>query len=628
MFCPTAPGLPSAATRCVLYDAQGRAHAGVGRSCAGQPHRTPPPPRLLAPSSPLPQVYFGLPTPEQRLAILEVHTRRWGKAPAAPLLRQVAACTEGFAGADLRALCTAAVMVAVRRGAPLLLEFAEQDAAAAAVTPSCGPGSEPPGGAAASAAAAAGRSPPHQAAAAAQPPEQQQQQGARQQGEMQQRWQQLLDGIEVLACDWREALSAAPPPCSRRHGLSALAAEAATPLQQQELPLVAGPLRQLLAALHAADLPLPPPAAAAARAAAAAAFSGAQWEGEQTGAAPAAVGSRPHLFDEHDNARLESVLLEYGALRPSHGGAAPAVHESSHAAARSVGSSRDRRADRVARLGDEEELLGRLGRSYAPCRLLLWGEGEQGQEAAAGAVLKLFDGEPPAAAAWPQQPGTPSFPCGFDAHVGDTICHLGCSLVRQPVAPFRPPCCKPATPLPLQTSPRCHCLVLSPCRLPGALPQPSQPSGGGRRRRGCWPRVAGWGGAQVSWEGGSLLRRCPAGHAGRLSSAYPWHCMEHASALCPPPASLLPCTAHALPPRACLPFLLPAGPEVAPFLLPDGCDDACTHAMQARQPAHTLRLLPAAPGGLGPLPGAAALSLKCAGGTITPSLPLTAALLI
>lgn len=45
-------------------------------------------------------------------------------------------------------------------------------------------------------------------------------------------------------------------------------------------------------------------------------------------------------------------------------------------------------------MGNEEQQLQRLGRSYLPCRLLLWGEGEQGQEAAAGALLKLLDGCP------------------------------------------------------------------------------------------------------------------------------------------------------------------------------------------------------------------------------------------
>ena len=48
--------------------------------------------------------------------------RRWDRPPAAKTLQQVAAATEGYAGADLQGLCTAAVLAAVRRQAPLLTE--------------------------------------------------------------------------------------------------------------------------------------------------------------------------------------------------------------------------------------------------------------------------------------------------------------------------------------------------------------------------------------------------------------------------------------------------------------------------------------------------------------------------
>ena len=50
---------------------------------------------------------------------------RWDRPPAAKTLRQVAAATEGYAGADLQGLCTAAVLAAVRRQAPLLTEDME-----------------------------------------------------------------------------------------------------------------------------------------------------------------------------------------------------------------------------------------------------------------------------------------------------------------------------------------------------------------------------------------------------------------------------------------------------------------------------------------------------------------------
>lgn len=335
-----------------------------------------------------------------------MHTRSWGRPPPEALLRQVAACTEGYAGADLQALCTAAVMAAVRRAAPLLLELAEQEAGAGSGAAGPGAGGGVAAGAAASSEAAAEHPQLQQAAAADHPQRHGQQEGAQQLSKRQeQQRQQLLDGIEVQAGDWRGALAAAPPPCSRRHGLSALAAEAAAPLQQQELPLVAAPLQQLLAALHAADLPLPPPAAAAAGAAAAppACTQPLQGSAGAGPAAAAAAGPSTQQFGEtsqHASTRLESILLEHGALRPAPSCAAAAAREPSPAAAGAAGGSKDRRAARLAALGDEEEQLDRLGRSYPPCRMLLWGEGEQGQEAAAGAVLRLFDGEPPAAALW------------------------------------------------------------------------------------------------------------------------------------------------------------------------------------------------------------------------------------
>lgn len=185
----------------------------------------------------------------------------------------------------------------------------------------------------------------------------------------------MLDAIEVQACDWREALASAPPPCSRRHGLAALAAEAAAPLQPHEHPLLAQPLQQLLAALDAADLPLPPLAAEAAAAAA----------GVAAGDAP--NGSKQRRAGGKQAADFEAMLLRHGALLPRAGTTA-AADGASAAAAAVVASAQSPPAD-----VDVERQLQRLGRSFPPCRLLLWGEGEQGQEAAAGALLKLLDGE-------------------------------------------------------------------------------------------------------------------------------------------------------------------------------------------------------------------------------------------
>ncbi|KAK9917355.1 hypothetical protein WJX75_003478 [Coccomyxa subellipsoidea] len=54
------------------------------------------------------EVYFGLPSTADRLEILRVHTRRWEPQPSQQVLQAVAAATQGFAGADLQALCAGA----------------------------------------------------------------------------------------------------------------------------------------------------------------------------------------------------------------------------------------------------------------------------------------------------------------------------------------------------------------------------------------------------------------------------------------------------------------------------------------------------------------------------------------
>lgn len=47
---------------------------------------------------------------------------RWADPPSAALLSKIAERTEGFAGADLQALCTSAVMAAAKRAAPSLID--------------------------------------------------------------------------------------------------------------------------------------------------------------------------------------------------------------------------------------------------------------------------------------------------------------------------------------------------------------------------------------------------------------------------------------------------------------------------------------------------------------------------
>lgn len=55
------------------------------------------PPSAHFPSFPF-QVYFGLPTPAQRLAILRVHTQRWAWPPPDSLLQQVRALGDWWCG--------------------------------------------------------------------------------------------------------------------------------------------------------------------------------------------------------------------------------------------------------------------------------------------------------------------------------------------------------------------------------------------------------------------------------------------------------------------------------------------------------------------------------------------------
>jgi hypothetical protein len=219
------------------------------------------------------EIYFGLPAPPQRAAILRVHTRRWEAPPAAALVDRVAAAAEGFAGADLAGLCTAAVMAAARRAAPALLAH--------------------DGGAGGGDGAGA------DGAARARP---------------------ALEGLRVEARDWEEALAAAPAPCSRRDGLAGLVAEAARPLRHHAAPLLLPPLRRLLRALGDSSLPLPPAAAAAVAAAAApgppADLEAALLELGAVAPVPGATAPAP---------RPESPAAAAAPARPA-GAAPPALH--------------------------------------------------------------------------------------------------------------------------------------------------------------------------------------------------------------------------------------------------------------------------------------------------------------
>lgn len=428
---------------------------------------------LLPPASTplmcLPQVYFGLPGPEQRAAILAVRTRKWPRPPAPQLLQQVchlpclapyllvlllflhgcqylltpglghvqaavschllptpaipstwsnmpgvfgwlqvAGLAEGYAGADLQALCTAAVMAAARRAAPALIDLAEQQAAAAA-----GSAPAPPGGV----------------------QQQEQQQGGKEQQQQQQDWggsaglgaapahapsqqgvaaegaaggglqeqereaalHSLLEGVHVEPRDWWEALAAAPAPCSRRHGLSALSAGAVRPLAPHLLPLLAPAVASVLRVLHSSTLPLP---AAASTAVAAACQLGTRSSNGTE--ADAAGPSRSKACTATD--AFAAILRQLGAVAApaSPDGPPGSQHlcsnpEGSGGAGLSTGALGA--APTGAQYGQEGGAAGSLAGPHGgsgcwvPCRVLLAGEGERGQEAAAGAVLKLLEGE-------------------------------------------------------------------------------------------------------------------------------------------------------------------------------------------------------------------------------------------
>ena len=64
------------------------------------------------------EFYFALPDEQVRLQILQVHTRNWDPKPSEKLTDTLSKATFGFAGADLKALCTEAAFRALRRCCP------------------------------------------------------------------------------------------------------------------------------------------------------------------------------------------------------------------------------------------------------------------------------------------------------------------------------------------------------------------------------------------------------------------------------------------------------------------------------------------------------------------------------
>ncbi|KAL3503177.1 hypothetical protein ACH5RR_037626 [Cinchona calisaya] len=139
-------------------------------------------------------------------AILALHTHKWPKQISGSLLNWVARRTVGFAGADLQALCTQAAVIALRRNFPLheLLSGTGENACL-------------------------GKRP-------------------------------TLPSFTVEERDWLDALSSAPPPCSRREAGIAANDVASSPLPAHLIPCLLQPLSRLLVSLYSDErVWLPPP---------------------------------------------------------------------------------------------------------------------------------------------------------------------------------------------------------------------------------------------------------------------------------------------------------------------------------------------------------------------------------
>lgn len=235
---------------------------------------------------------------------------------------------EGYAGADLAALCTSAVMAATRRMAPELFMAAERGA----------PGPAEGGIGESEAVGGTGTEDVGREVAPG------------------------LPEIVVEVQDWMQAVATAPLPCSRRDASLGLIADATRPLPQHLAPLLMPALAETLHVLGKSALPLPSPVASCA-AIATQAREGATNNGETSFQA--------------DLDSLEGAITSLGGI----GQALPdgSMLHSMNAAA-PVPAPDQRPAQAL-----------HMQPPYAPRRLLLWGNGEWGQEYAAGAILRLFE---------------------------------------------------------------------------------------------------------------------------------------------------------------------------------------------------------------------------------------------
>ena len=253
------------------------------------------------------------------------------------MLSRIAALTEGFAGADLQALCTAAVMAAVSRTAPDLVDqLCDQADDPCGVQQQDQEQQQPnkQGQQHGQEADEQQRKQEQQPARDSQGRHEQQhdqqhrqhvddllqsgqqaplRQQQQQQGQLRRKLPgKLLEKLRVKALDWRAALAAAPLPCSARQNLSALSSGHAKALPDFLAPLLLPSIIRALQCIAAAQLPWQGTAAAALEAATAAADK-VQRANEADGEAAAAM---PEAGDpEGRSRRLESLLAELGAVQ-------------------------------------------------------------------------------------------------------------------------------------------------------------------------------------------------------------------------------------------------------------------------------------------------------------------------
>ena len=396
------------------------------------------------------EVYFGLPGPEQRAAILKAHTRRWDPQPGSKVMEKIAGGTEGYAGADLAALCTAAVMNAVRRVAPELIEHTEALVDGRIV------GLE-----------------------TYTPEKEEEEEDLRKSSEVKeaaQRKSNIKDGNEQLGepfvvgnggkeaqnldktppdapvrypqksvvlpeiivepLDWDQALCDAPEPCSRREATHALAADLARPLAYHVAPLLLPALQQVLQSVGRSSLPLPVAVREATTAAVIARFGGC---GVDAAARPTAIPSSTAAVPRSGSMlTFESSLIRLGAIQnptPQHDtdmsttllGNSPECMAEAILPCSIPASTRQPTALSLSELSflsekilpssppgtntdyvrprekESESEAGAIGAAstwshstismtHPPLRLLIAGCGESGQHEVAGAVLKLFGG--------------------------------------------------------------------------------------------------------------------------------------------------------------------------------------------------------------------------------------------